>query len=56
MQYFIVKSGDTQKVVTRVNDYIKEGWKPQGGISISMTRSTIGNYMSYEYAQAIVRE
>jgi hypothetical protein len=25
VQYFIVKSGDSQKVVTRVNDYIKEG-------------------------------
>jgi hypothetical protein len=51
MQYRIVSGYDWSAVVREVNELYSQGWKPQGGISVTMTE----NYTQY-YAQAMVRE
>jgi hypothetical protein len=47
MDYKIVETGaNLKEIEAKVNDLIKEGWKPQGGIC----------YSSGHYFQAMIKE
>jgi len=56
MQYTIVSAESNyprdaiKKVEKEVERLCNDGWKPQGGVSVSVTIS------SYTYAQALVKE
>ncbi len=52
MKYQIIRATNWQGMEQRVNEAIRSGWKPQGGVTFSMT-DTLGNKM---YAQAMIYE
>lgn len=60
MEYSVVKTTDLQSLVNQVQNQIKEGWKPLGGIATSVfeTNPTESSKRSYEihFMQAIVRD
>ena len=47
MQYTILVTRDLQELIEKVNEHIKVGWKPQGGVCI-----TADDY----YYQAMIEE
>ncbi len=49
MEYIVLKSTKIEGIVEIVNKYIKEGWKPQGGICESGTEG-------YLFFQAMTKE
>jgi len=49
MKYTVVGTRDQSKFEERVNDLIKEGWKPQGGIFIVVDNN------GWIYYQAMVK-
>jgi hypothetical protein len=56
MQYKLYKNHNPQAVVQCVNDAMKDGWRPQGGISIS-TCFRSGAIDSWtDFAQAIIKD
>ena len=58
MTYEIVFSTESiDDIVTKVNDMIAEGWKPQGGISVtSHIFSSLGDTPTVIYTQAMIKE
>jgi hypothetical protein len=49
--YEILKANDRETCVKGVNDFIKKGWQPYGGLAVTPPSET-----EYEiYAQAMVR-
>jgi hypothetical protein len=50
MEYRIIAGRDVQKLENDVNDLIRKGWKPQGGVSRAET-----NEFSW-FAQAMVKD
>lgn len=44
-----------KEFIKKVNDRISDGWKCQGGVSISYCPSNFGGYECH-YAQAMIRE
>jgi hypothetical protein len=50
MEYIILTDSYISRLESDVNKYIKDGWSPQGGVSISMTES------DHFCAQAMVKE
>ena len=49
MEYHILMNQALYLLETAVNKYIKEGWEPQGGLTIGMSSNTM------QYFQALVR-
>lgn len=56
MRYIVVKSYKIENLVNAVNQRVEEGWTPLGGIAISMAGSTMGSFLEYEYAQAMLNK
>lgn len=54
MQYLIIEETNTDNLAEEVNKKIIEGWRPQGGVSITLSESD--EYQYYSAAQAMVRE
>lgn len=55
MMYAIVDAKSASVLVELINQHIKEGWKPLGGVSVSISHDAHG--MSYQvYAQALIKE
>ncbi len=55
MEYRIVGRGSADELARDVNNAIKEGWRPQGGVS-HMVTGLIPFAQSMVWAQAMVRE
>jgi hypothetical protein len=43
--YMVVRSPDTDSVVREVNDYIREGFEPYGGIATANSEGAAANYV-----------
>jgi len=64
MDYKVITSHSPDQLTNRVNDYIKEGWKPVGGHSVVEThrqnrfRGTemVDTIIQSEYSQTIIKE
>lgn len=56
MQYKIIEVTEVFTLENEVDKAIKEGWKPQGGVSIAVLypASAVGTIM--RYAQAMIKE
>ena len=52
MEYTVVSVVEIDFLVNRVNDFIKRGWKPLGGVSV--TKQGRGELLVYH--QAMVKE
>jgi hypothetical protein len=48
MEYTTVQASSNNDLIKKVNELIKQGWKPQGGIGIT--------YGSTPFYQAMIRE
>ena len=46
MEYRILSADNTEKLEEEVMDYIKEGWTPFGGVSVSRTTHHIHFYQT----------
>lgn len=56
-EYIIVHAEGTQPLTEKVNEYIKEGWQPLGGVTvvqIDYTEQNLGK--DVRWAQAMVKE
>lgn len=53
MQYRILSSTSPYKLSLEVEEYIKMGWVPQGGVSFQIG---LGLYGHDEYVQAMIKE
>ena len=56
MQYTFIAAFDKSVLISRVNEKIKEGWIPQGGISITRKHVLLGGSVGYFFAQAMIKE
>jgi hypothetical protein len=64
MDYKVITSSSPEQLTTRVNEYIKEGWKPVGGHSVVETKRQnrfsgqqhIDTLIHSEYSQTITKE
>jgi hypothetical protein len=61
MEYDIIKKTDPTELVNEVNEWIRKGWKPTGGVSVAFgrIRSTTGAKSWTEvlfHLQAMIRE
>lgn len=54
MQYQIIDAKSRQTLVELVNEALGNGWKPQGGVSVTM--SSDQGYVRELYAQAMIKE
>jgi predicted SAM-dependent methyltransferase len=52
MEYTVVYAESIQELVRLVNDAVQAGWRPQGGVSVSMPDSAFAPWL---YAQAMIR-
>jgi hypothetical protein len=55
MGYRIIKKGSEVELARDVNDSIKEGWRPQGGVSVTKCLAPLLG-RAFVWAQAMVRE
>ena len=53
MEYVIVIEQDPKKLADLVDDQIKKGWKPQGGITFFGSTDIEGGWI---WSQAMIRE
>ncbi|GGB96850.1 DUF1737 domain-containing protein [Dyadobacter sediminis] len=51
VKYLIVESNDMSKLAVIVNDYIKKGWLPLGGVGVNQK----SELASKEYTQALTK-
>lgn len=51
MKYQIIDNSNPQWLADAVNRWLAEGWKPLGGVSMTITE-----YNNTKYAQAIVKD
>jgi hypothetical protein len=64
MDYKVITSSSPEQLTTRVNEYIKEGWKPVGGHSVVETHRQnrfsgsqhMDTIIKSEYSQTITKE
>lgn len=49
-QYVAIESRDLEQLIEKVNNLIKEGWQPVGGISCA-----INSGMYHVFVQALIR-
>ena len=54
MQYKIIDAKSPVILVELVNQALRNGWKPQGGVSVTM--SSDQGYVRELYAQAMIKE
>jgi hypothetical protein len=54
IDYVIVDGDDTQSLSEKVNQYLKQGWKLQGGVSVIEVTAPIGRTY-HLYSQAMVK-
>jgi hypothetical protein len=55
IEYRIIKAGSEAEVARDVKNAIKEGWRPQGGVSVAKSLFPIF-FPSLLWAQAVVRD
>ena len=55
MEYRVISESKMKDLVREVNDAIKEGWRPQGGVSVAKSLFPIF-FPSLLWAQAVVRD
>ena len=58
MEYTIISESSQQRLIEAVNNKIKQGFKPQGGVMVYNTikeASSISRNLSLEYSQAMVK-
>jgi len=53
MEYSVIKESELENLIDDVNKAIKEGWRPQGGVSVGTFRDSDNTYK--HYAQAMIR-
>lgn len=51
LKYLIIESNDMNKLAQIVNDYIKEGWLPSGGVVVNQKSGLAAK----EYTQAMTK-
>jgi hypothetical protein len=51
MEYTIVGDGKMDRLISKVNELIRQGWKPIGGIALDTRAAGIGGFY-----QAMARE
>jgi hypothetical protein len=58
MEYTIVTDKSSNKLIELVNQYIKEGWKPIGGICVFTTEAVINKRKAKIFScyQAMIKE
>ena len=59
MKYEIADAPSTEELEELVNQMIKEGWTPQGGVisyTINVHKALTGNLANNRFAQAMVRK
>ena len=56
MKYKIVSCYEKYKMEREVEELIKEGWKPQGGICLAIIFPSSPSGTQSEYAQAMTKE
>ena len=54
MQYIVIEEISVEDLAKGVNKMIADGWRPQGGVSISLSESP--EYQYYAAAQAMIKE
>lgn len=54
MQYKIIDAKSPVILVELVNQALRNGWKPQGGVSVTMSADQ--GYVRELYAQAMIKE
>jgi len=55
MEYRIIKRGSEVELATEVNNAAKEGWRPQGGVSVTRGLAPVLG-QAFLWAQAMVRD
>lgn len=55
MKYKIVTAGNTNDLAYKVNKTIREGWKPHGGIAVSVIGNSFTQVASINLAQAMIK-
>ena len=55
MEYRVINESTMKDLVKEVNNAIKEGWKPQGGVSLVVKRYIPFLFPPIVWAQAMVR-
>jgi hypothetical protein len=53
--YTILVAGDASTLSSQVNDLLKGGWEPQGGVTLSETRPAEDDEATKMWAQAMVK-
>ena len=53
MKYTVVQEHDREQLISKVTELIKQGWKPQGGISVSTVAPVLGKHI---FCQAMIKE
>jgi hypothetical protein len=53
--YTILVAGDASTLSSQVNNLLKGGWEPQGGVTLSETRAAEDDEGSEIWAQAMVK-
>ena len=54
MDYIVVNEGTIEEVVKKVNQRIRQGYEPIGGIAITLSESD--EYSYFDVAQAMVKK
>lgn len=55
MKYTVMNAYDLTTLIEKVNDLIKEGWKPLGGIQAMIDNEAQDPYR-YNYCQAMIKK
>jgi len=53
MEYTVVEEHDRDELVRKVENLIKQGWKPLGGIAVSTVAPVLGYHI---FCQALIKE
>lgn len=54
MVYILIRTEDAARMVELVGEKLKEGFKPQGGVSVAISHGD--GYYETAYAQAMIKE
>ena len=55
MKYLVIKEANLDDLMTKVNDPIGRGWRPQGGVCAYYDPTLLGGFHAH-WAQALVKE
>lgn len=53
-EYLILADSDRLTLCQKVNELMEKGWRPQGGVTVSMTSGVSGVIAEIIYAQALI--